>query len=125
MSNEEKYRHLANVIVAIHIVWTFIILAGAILMFVSPVFAMAEIVVVSFTLLISLPFGAVCPLTMFEERLRRKLDPSYSNHNSYLATYINKMFKTQTTTRTVNITVGIVYALIYFFATYLLINWRG
>jgi len=116
MQTNEKYRYYADGITALHFFWTFVIFAGAVLMFFWRTYAMVEIVVVSFTLLISLPFGAVCPLTLLEERLRRKLDSAYRNHGSYLAVYINKFFHTHFKVRSINISVGIIYFLIYAFA---------
>jgi hypothetical protein len=125
MSDGERYRYYANGILLIHVFWTFLIIAGAVVMFISPFYAIGEIVIVTFTLLISLPFKAVCPLTLLEGRLRRKFDASYSNHNSYLVTYINKIFKTHFAVRTIGIIVAIFYVFIYASAAYLILHGRG
>lgn len=82
--SRDHYNRYANGIVALHVAWTTVILAGAVTMFFWHPYAIAEIVVVSFTLLISLPFG-VCPLTLLEGKLRRKGgDPSYDSMFSFM-----------------------------------------
>jgi hypothetical protein len=121
-TNDTRYEYYADGITAIHFFWTFIVFAGAALMLVWHSYALTEIEVVSFTLLISLPFGAVCPLTLLEERLRRKYDPSYRNDGSYLKVYLNKIFSSHLTTREVNVAVGIFYTLIYATATFLMVK---
>lgn len=121
METARRYETYADIITGIHFFWTFVIFAGVALMFFWHPYAWGEIFVVSFTLLISLPFGAVCPLTLFEERLRQKRDPSYRNNGSYLVVYINKFFKTNFSVRAVNTTVGILYFLIYVAATLILV----
>lgn len=109
----KTYQRYADTITAIHVAWTIVIFGGVVLMFFWHSYALVEIIVVSFTLLISLPFGAVCPLTMLEEHLRRKIDPSFNNGGSYLAYYINRWFKSNISVRAINVTVGILYFFIY------------
>lgn len=80
-------------------------------MFFYPWYAAIQIMAISFTLLIALPFSYTCPLTLFEEKLRRKIDPQYRNDGSYLAVYINKIFKTRITPARISTIVGGLYTI--------------
>ena len=117
-----RYERYADGIVAVHFVWTVVVFAGAVGMFFWHAYAPCEAIVVSVTLLASLPFGGLCPLTMLEERFRRKIDPSFRNGGSYMAFYINKLFKTRFRVRTVNIAIGVFYAVIYAMAAYIIVR---
>jgi hypothetical protein len=86
------YKTGANAILALHVLWTAILFCGAVFVIFAPWYAVYQIIAISFTLLISLPLGGVCPLTLVEERLRKKVDPSFTNDGSYLVTYLNKIF---------------------------------
>jgi hypothetical protein len=121
MTQAKRYKLYADSITAMHVFWSILIFAGAVAMFFWHPYALTEIVIVSFTLLISLPFGAVCPLTMMEEHLRRKIDPSFKNGGSYLAYYINKLLGADFSVGAVNIAVGIFYFFIYAAAISLMI----
>ncbi len=113
MSREARYKLSADMIVALHVIWTFVLFGGAVFVLFAPWYAVVQIITISFTLLIALPFGNICPLTLLEERLRKKIDPSYTNNRSYLTTYINKIFGTDFRNRSVSIVVAVIYILSY------------
>lgn len=117
-----RYEWYADGVVAVHMAWTVLVFIGAAAMFFWHAYALYEIIVVSVTLVASLPFGGLCPLTMLEERFRRKIDPSFDNGGSYMAFYINKMLKTRFRVRTVNIAIGVFYAAVYAAAAYILVR---
>ena len=120
MTDKFKYRAGANLIVLIHFFWTLLLMGGAIFMFFARWYALVQIILMSFTLLIALPFGRTCPLTLFEEWLRKKIDPAYTNNRSYMVTYINKIFGTQLKKRRVDIFNGCFYVTAYIAATIIL-----
>ena len=122
MSEAKHYRLYADGVTAIHFLWTVVVFGGALLMLFWHPYALYEIFVVSFTLLVSLPFGGLCPLTMMEERFRKKIDPSFTNEGSYMAHYINKIFGADFGTRTVNTGIGIFYTIIYAVAIYIMVK---
>jgi|GEM_PF-6181780 len=109
MSKDKQYKLGANAVVVIHVAWTVLIFAGAIFVLFNPWYSPFQIGVIGFTLLLALPFGMVCPLTKLEERLRKKVDPSYTNHGSYLMTYMNKIFGTRFTKSSLAISVAVLY----------------
>jgi small-conductance mechanosensitive channel len=119
------HRVFANFITALHVGWTFIILLGALAMAFGPRYALLEVVILNVTLLAAILWGNVCPLTLLEERLRQKHDPTYTNHGSYLKTYINHIFKTKFTVKQVNATVAVCYTLIYALAAVVLLHGIG
>jgi uncharacterized protein DUF2784 len=108
---EQRYKFWADVVIAVHVVWTVIIFAGAVLVFFEPWYALFQIIVIGFTLLIALPFGGVCPLTLLEEWLRKKVDPHYTNHGAYLMTAINTIGKTHFSKRAVDTGIAIFYVI--------------
>ena len=116
-----RYEWYADGIVAVHMAWTALVFLGAAAMFFWHAYALYEIIVVSITLLASLPFGRLCPLTMLEEHFRRKIDPLFDNGGSYMAFYINKILNTRFRVRTVNIAIGVFYAAVYASAACILI----
>jgi Protein of Unknown function (DUF2784) len=120
MAKMKRYQWYADGIVAVHFAWTVVVFGGAALMFFWPPYALPEIIVVSITLLVSLPFGGLCPLTMMEEYFRRRIDPSFRNDGSYMTYYINKLMGTRFRVRTVNKSIGIFYTLVYGAAVFLL-----
>lgn len=93
--------------------WTLLIITGAVLMFCNARFVFLELYILNITLLSAILAGNVCPLTLWEEKLRRNYNPSYTNDGSYLATYLNKIFKTNLTVRQINNVVAVAYTLIY------------
>jgi hypothetical protein len=113
MSREMRYKLSANVIVALHIIWTIILFGGAVFVIFEPWYAIFQMIAISLTLLIALPFGRVCPLTALEEWLRKKINPDYTNNGSYLATYINKAFGTNLKTKSVAVVIAILYVASY------------
>jgi hypothetical protein len=116
-----QYKTSADIIVTIHFFWTFFLLIGAVAMLFYPPYAWIQLYAMSFTLLIAIPFGNICPLTLLEERLRRKFDRNYHNDGSYIATYFNKIFRTNVSTTLVNETAAGCYVIAYGLAIALLI----
>jgi hypothetical protein len=106
----------------LHFLWTFLVFGGAIYMLVVPSYAIVQIVVLSITLLSSLPFRGLCPVTTLEKSLRRKVDPSYENHGSFMTTYTNKILGTNLSTRPVNVTIAVLYILCYSYAIIALVH---
>jgi hypothetical protein len=121
MTSKTRHSVYANIVTAIHLGWTFVILGGAFAMAFGPRYALLEVVILNLTLLSALLFNNVCPLTRLEEHLRQRHDPHYTNHGSYLTTYINKIFKTRFTVKQVNATVAIIYTVIYALAAAVLV----
>lgn len=117
----QTYRRYADLIVAVHFIWTLFLIVGAIVMFFDPPYAWIQIGVMTFTLLLALPFGGICPLTLLEEKFRRKLYLDYRNEGSFIATYLNKILGTHFPTRNVNTIITGLYVLAYAFATSILI----
>lgn len=109
-------RLYANVVTGFHFFWSFIVLGGMIFLFIYPPYALIQIIIMSVTLLSNLPFRNNCPLTLLEERLRQKIDPSYHNDNSFATTYFNKIFRTHVRVRTVSIVIAIGYVVTYLVA---------
>jgi hypothetical protein len=120
----KTYNMLANGLASLHFLWTLFLIIGfiAMIFYPYPPYAIIQIVAISFTLLIAVPFRNTCPLTLLEERLRKKINPSYRNHGSFIATYINKFFNTRITLSQVNITIGILYFLDYCIAIFILVR---
>ena len=110
----------ANFITTLHIGWTLVIFVGAVAMAFGGKYAILEIVILNVTLLAAILWGNVCPLTLLEERLRQKHDPSYTNHGSYLKTYLSKIFRTDFTVKQINTTVAVCYTIIYAIAAAIL-----
>jgi hypothetical protein len=119
------YKFYANLVVGVHFGWTLLLIGGAIAMFFSPWFAIAEMMILAFTLLIALPFGRTCPLTLFEEKLRKKIDPSYRNDGSYITVYLNKFLKTRFTPSRVSRVIGGLYTITVALALAILIVANG
>ncbi len=115
------YRALADAIVALHIAWTLLVFGGAVLMVAYPSYAFMEIFVLTVTLFSNLPFRLACPLTILERDLRRRIDPSYDNQNSFMATSINRIFGTHVTRRGADTVIGILFFLFYTYAVLMLI----
>jgi hypothetical protein len=120
-SHRWVYRSLADTLVVFHAIWAILIFGGAIAMFFYPPYAFIEILVLSITLLSNLPFRLSCPFTLLEGRLRRKVNPRYDNNRSFVGTYINKVFGTHFTNRTVDWVIGILYVLFYTYAVLMLL----
>ncbi len=115
------YRRLVDGVVAFHILWTLLVFGGAIAMIVYPPYAFMEILILSVTLLASLPLRFTCPITLLEAKLRRKIDPSYDNQGSFMATYINKITGMKISRRAMDTAIGIVYLFVYTYGVLMLI----
>lgn len=114
-------KRYADLIVIVHFLWTLFLLGGAIAMFIYPSYAITQIVVMTCTLLLAIPFHNTCPLTLLEEKLRRNYDPTYHNDGSYLATHLNTLFRKNIPVRRVNETITGLYVIVYALATVILI----
>lgn len=115
------YGSLADGVVAFHVLWTLLVFGGAVAMIVFPSYAFMEILVLSVTLLASLPLRFTCPVTLVEAKLRRRLDPSYDNQGSFMVTYVNKLAGTRFSRRTMDTLIGILYMLVYIYGVLMLI----
>lgn len=118
----KTYKRLADAVTVFHFAWTFLVFGGAIAMVIFPAYALTQIIVLSITLISNIPFKLDCPVTLLERRLRRKIDPDFENHGSFMTTYINKIFGTHFRVINVNITIGILYVVFYTYAVLILIN---
>ena len=117
----QTYKTYADLLVSAHFFWTLLLIGGVIAMFVYPSYATVQIAVMSFTLLIAIPFHNTCPLTLLEEILRKKYNPSYHNDGSYIATYFNKFFRTTIAAHRVNRILAGIYILAFAIAISILI----
>ena len=88
--------------VAVHTAWALLVLAGTIAVVLDHAYAPIQAVILVITLAVNVPFKNNCPLTLIEEKLRRVHDPGYRNNGSFLATYINKIFKSNISPREAN-----------------------
>jgi len=111
----------ANIVTLFHFFWAFLLLGGAFLMFFAHWYVIFEIVMMTLTVIVNIPLKGHCPSTLLEERLRQKIDPSYSNQNSFLTTYLNKIFRTNFKVNTMNTFMVLFYIFSYFSAIWLII----
>jgi len=122
----QTYQKYADTLVFLHVLWTLFLLCGAVTMFIYPLYAIIQIIAMTGTLLLAIPFGNTCPLTLLEEKWRKKIDPAYHNDGSYIAAYFNKIFKKKVSVEHVNRTVAGLYVLAYAFAaTILILHFNG
>ena len=112
----------ANTVTSLHFLWTFLLLGGAVLMFFNRWFAYFEITIMTITVIANFPFKGNCPLTLLEERLRQKIDPTYNNQNSFMTTYLNKIFGTNLKVSIVNTYIILLYIVSYCSAILLIIH---
>ena len=105
----QPYAMLANAVTLFHALWTALLLGGIVAVLVYPQYAWVQICVLSVTILINLPFGNKCPLTLIEEKLRREYDPTYRNQHSFATTYLNKMLGTRFRPAQVNAIIIVLY----------------
>ena len=83
---------MANIIMLLHFLWIAVLLGG-IWYIINPVnswYIPWHITIISGTLFLNLFLG-FCPLTVWEEKLRKKHNPSADFQNSFLATYIRSI----------------------------------
>jgi hypothetical protein len=111
-----QYRICADITITIHFLWAFFLWGGFVVMLVYPSYSIIQIIAMSVSLLIAIPFHGDCPLTLLEKKLRTKFDPTYDNQNSCIATYLNLIFNTRFPARRVNLIITILYFLAYFIA---------
>jgi hypothetical protein len=115
------YEKLIKILLVIHVSWTLLLVVGAIAMFFDTAYAATEIYLMSFTLLITLPFNRRCPLTLLEEWLQEKLDPNYKKMNLFIGRYFNRVFKTHLSTLKIRRTTAALYVLAFAFAIAIII----
>ncbi len=116
-----RYRRYADFLAFLHFLWTLVVVGGLFVMLVYPWYAILQMIAMSGTLLFALPAGNVCPLTLAEERLRKKLDPEYRNDGSFIATYLNRILKTNIDPHIVNTKLAGLYVIAYSAAIAILI----
>jgi hypothetical protein len=109
----QKYKTFADLLVSIHFLWSLLLLGGIIVTLIFPAYAIVQIIIMSFTLLIAIPFGNTCPLTLLEEKLRKKFDPTYNPSGSFVARYLNRIFGTNFDHRRVDETLAGMYILAF------------
>jgi Protein of Unknown function (DUF2784) len=117
----KEYKTFADILVSIHFLWSLFLLGGIIVTILFPAYAIVQIIVMSFTLLIALPFHNTCPLTLLEEKWRRKADPSYRASGSFVARYLNKVLKANLNHHAVDETLAGMYVLAYAIAISIMI----
>ncbi len=102
------YKILADVLLVIHIIWIVVLLGGTFYIFWNRDYTKYHLIIVSGTLLFNLFLGG-CPLTWWEEKARKIWDPrTYYHPNSFLTTYVHRMFGRDITSQQVNwVLVGI------------------
>ena len=87
-----RYKVLANVIMLLHFAWVSLLIGGTVFI-ISPNhrwYIPTHLVIVSGTLLMNLFLG-FCPLTVWEEKLRKRYDSEFSHNNNFIKTYLRYM----------------------------------
>lgn len=115
------YKSAADFLASIHFLWSLILLGGIIATILFPAYAIVQIIIMSFTLLIALPFGNTCPLTLLEEKLRAKADPSYHPSGTFVARYLNRIFEAHLNHRSVDEILAGMYILAFAIAISIMI----
>lgn len=109
---------LANMITTIHVLWTILILGGTILVIFYPAYAIIQIAILTFTAILNFILMNHCPLTFCESYIRKKIDSSFDNHNSFMMTSLNKIFKTHLTPLQSDVYIAIFFAISYAISFY-------
>lgn len=93
---------MADFLAAIHLVWVVVLVGGTVFIYYHRWYIPYHLILVTGTLLFNLFLGG-CPLTWWEEKYRRKWDPTTFYHpNSFAATYLKRVFKINFSPRLVN-----------------------
>lgn len=96
------YKVLADLLLMIHLGWIVILLGGTFYIFFNNSYVKYHLIIISGTLFFNLFLGG-CPLTWWEERYKRLWDPrTYYHPNSFLVTYIHKVFGRSITPQQIN-----------------------
>ena len=85
-----KYKLAANLLVMAHFLWIVLLVGGTVFVFYNPWYFYWHLTIVTGTLLLNLFLG-YCPLTLWEEKARRKIKPDFDHNGSFIATYIEKI----------------------------------
>lgn len=86
----KKYKLTADLLVAAHFLWIVLLVGGTIYTFYNTRYFHWHLTIVSATLLFNLFLG-YCPLTFWEERARKKINPNFDHNGSFIGTYIGKI----------------------------------
>lgn len=81
----------ADILMLTHLIWVVLLLGGTVYVFFHPEYIQWHLTIVSLTLLANLFLGH-CPLTKWEEKMRRHSNPDFQYHESFAATYIDRAF---------------------------------
>ena len=96
------YKILADFLVVIHLAWIAVLLGGTFYIFWNGSYVKYHLILVSGTLLFNLFLGG-CPLTWWEEKVRKNWDPrTYYHPNNFLVTYVHKVWSKDITPQQVN-----------------------
>ena len=85
-----KHKFIANFLVVGHFLWIVLLIGGTGFVFYNTWYFHWHLTIVSATLLLNLFLG-YCPLTFWEEKMRRKIKPDFNHNGSFIATYIEKI----------------------------------
>lgn len=97
-----SHKIIADVLLVIHLAWIAILLGGTFYIFFNNGYIKYHLIIVSGTLLFNLFLGG-CPLTWWEEKYRKMWDPrTYYHTNSFLVTYVHKIWSKDITPQQVN-----------------------
>ena len=97
-----RYKIIADFLLALHILWIVVLVGGTIFMYYHRWYVVYHLIIVSGTLLFNLFLGG-CPLTWWEEKCRKIYDPNiYYHPNSFVTTYLKRIFHVNVTPRQVN-----------------------
>lgn len=77
-------------LVVAHFLWVALLIGGTVYVFYNPWYFYWHLTIVTATLLLNLLLG-YCPLTLWEEKVRRKINPNFDHDGSFLATYLHKI----------------------------------
>ena len=104
-----RYRIIADILFFIHFGWLLMLAVSAVYILYNRDFVVKHLIIVSGTLLLNLPFGGRCPLTIWEGKFRKLWNPDADFHfDSFFATYVRKFFRINITPRQANIFLTIV-----------------
>jgi hypothetical protein len=97
-----RYKLIADFLLVLHFLWIALLVGGTIFMISHHWYAIYHLIIVTGTLLFNLALGG-CPITWWEEKYRKKYDPTtYYHSNSFAVTYARKLLRVNITPRQVD-----------------------
>ena len=85
--------------------WIALLIGGTVYVFYNPWYFYWHLTIVTATLLLNLLLG-YCPLTLWEEKVRKKIYPDFDHQGSFISTYLHKLFGIRISEKTMFITIA-------------------